>query len=339
MKIGIVDLDTSHPVKWIPILREMGHEVTGVWDAGDVHPPEYVRDFVAKLSIPVVFPSLAAMAAKVDCAIIHSSNWDAHVERARPFVEAGRAILVDKPIAGNLKDLLEFKSWADRGMRITGGSCLRFADETLRFLEQPVLERGTPHTVICGCGVDDFNYGIHAYSHLCGILGSGIVSVRHLGTSVQRHVQLNWSDGRIGMVVIGKQVASLPFYSTIITEKGVHQLSVNNARIYHALLEATLPFLSGKAALAPVPWDVLVEPELAALAAQVSWNEGNREVRIAELSTMPSCSYDGAGFASDYRKAKYRLIPSQTDTKIPGSSPLCSAQVPSAPDSIPLASS
>jgi len=32
MKIGIVDLDTSHPQNWIPIERELGHEVVGLWD-------------------------------------------------------------------------------------------------------------------------------------------------------------------------------------------------------------------------------------------------------------------------------------------------------------------
>jgi len=38
MKIGIVDLDTSHPQNWIPIERELGHEIVGLWDGGSVHP-------------------------------------------------------------------------------------------------------------------------------------------------------------------------------------------------------------------------------------------------------------------------------------------------------------
>ena len=45
MKIGIVDVDTSHPQNWIPLERELGHEVVGIWDGGAVHPPEYVRQF------------------------------------------------------------------------------------------------------------------------------------------------------------------------------------------------------------------------------------------------------------------------------------------------------
>ena len=45
MKIGIVDLDTSHPQNWIPIIRDLGHEVVCVWDGGTVHPASYVETF------------------------------------------------------------------------------------------------------------------------------------------------------------------------------------------------------------------------------------------------------------------------------------------------------
>ena len=47
MKIGVVDLDTSHPQNWIPIERDLGHEVAGIWDGGAVHPPGYVAATVA----------------------------------------------------------------------------------------------------------------------------------------------------------------------------------------------------------------------------------------------------------------------------------------------------
>ena len=40
MRIGIVDLDTSHPQNWIPLERELGHDVVGIWDGGAVHPRE-----------------------------------------------------------------------------------------------------------------------------------------------------------------------------------------------------------------------------------------------------------------------------------------------------------
>src|SRR5690242_12826646 len=122
MRIGIIDLDTSHPANWVPIERELGHEIVGVFDAGAVHLPGYSENFAAEHRIPRVFSSIAEMVNEVDCAIIHSCNWDTHVEKARPFVEAGKAVLVDKPIAGNLRDLHQLRDWAAQGARITGGS-------------------------------------------------------------------------------------------------------------------------------------------------------------------------------------------------------------------------
>jgi hypothetical protein len=304
MRIGIVDLDTSHPQNWVPIERELGHEVVGVWDGGDVHPAGYAAQFAAQHHIPRVFTSLAEMATAVDCAIIHGCNWDVHIAKARPFIEAGRAVLVDKPLAGNLRDLKQLCAWVQGGARITGSSSLRFCVETRDWLARSVAERGTPHTVLCGCAVDEFNYGIHAYAMLAGIMGAGVRSVQHLGQGVQRRVRVHWGDGRMGLLVIGSAAKWMPFYATIITECTVAQYQADAGKLYRALLEATLPYLAGEAAQPPVPFDDLLEPELCALAARRSWLEGDREVTLAELSEADE-GYDGAGFAVGYRKARY----------------------------------
>jgi predicted dehydrogenase len=40
----------------------------------------------------------------VDAVILHGAEWDRHVERATPFIEAGKPVLIDKPIVGKLRD-------------------------------------------------------------------------------------------------------------------------------------------------------------------------------------------------------------------------------------------
>src|SRR4051794_5714526 len=115
MRIGLVDLDTSHPAAWVPILRELGHEMVGVFDGGAVHPPGYAEKFAADRAIPDVFASVSDMVERVDCAILHSCDWDTHVRNARPFVNAGKAVLVDKPIAGSVRDLHQLRDWARGG--------------------------------------------------------------------------------------------------------------------------------------------------------------------------------------------------------------------------------
>lgn len=303
MKIGVVDIDTSHPQNWIPIERTLGHEVAGLWDGGSVHPPEYVRQFAADHGIPRVFESLEEMAGEVDCAIIHSCDWDTHVDKARPFVEAGKAVLIDKPMAGRLSHINQLKTWIRQGARITGGSSLRFCYETRDWLGQPESARGVPHTVVCGCGVDEFNYGIHAYAMLSGILGPGIARVRHLGAGVQRRIEVTWNKGAKGFLVIGKAETWLPFYAAIITERSITQYQADSSRLYAALLEAVLPYLAGETPTAPVGVDALFEPELCALAARRSWLHGDACVSLADLNDDDA--YDGPAFAREYRKARY----------------------------------
>ncbi|MCY3024679.1 MAG: Gfo/Idh/MocA family oxidoreductase [Planctomycetota bacterium] len=304
MRIGIVDLDTSHPQNWIPIERGLGHEVAGVFDGGSVHPAAYVKDFAVKYAIPRVYDSLEEMATEVDCAIIHGCDWDTHVDKARPFVAARKSVLVDKPLAGNLNDVRQLLQWASAGARITGGSSLRFCAETRDWLAQSLAQRGQPRTVLCGCAVDEFNYGIHAYAMLAGLMGTGAVSVRHLGGGAQRRVQIVWPDGRMGLVVTGAAAEWLPFYATIVTERTIAQFQVDSGKLYRALLEAVLPYLAGETDKPPAPMPELVEPELWALAARKSWLNGDREVLLSEL-TEADGGYDAKAFANEYRKSKY----------------------------------
>ncbi|MCC6487579.1 MAG: Gfo/Idh/MocA family oxidoreductase [Candidatus Hydrogenedentes bacterium] len=304
MKIGVVDLDTSHPQNWIPIERELGHEVAGLWDGGSVHPAGYAEKFAAEHKVPKVYESLEAMAREVDCAIIHACNWDTHVEKARPFVEAGKSVLLDKPVAGNMRDIAQIKQWVRDGARISGGSSLRFCYETRDWLAKPVEERGVPHTVLCGCGVDEFNYGIHAYAMLSGILGPGIRTVRHFGKGVQRRIEVTWEDGTAGFLVIGKMDGWIPFHADIITNKGVAQYTADSAKLYRALLERVLPYLAGETDTPPVGIDALLEPELCALAARVSWSNGGKAVALDELGPDTE-GYDGAAFALEYQQMRY----------------------------------
>ena len=304
MKIGIVDLDTSHPQNWIPIERELGDEVVGVWDGGSVHPAFYVRDFAKRHGIPVVYDSLARMAPEVDCAVIHGCDWDTHVSKARPFVERGKAVLIDKPLAGNLADLRQLEHWARAGARLAGGSALRFCGEVTRFLARPIDERGTVHTALAGCAVDEFNYGIHAYAMLCGILGPGAESVRHLGGEGQRRILVQWPDGRMGFVLIGAARQWLPFYATVVTDTQVVQVTADVDALYRALLTSVRPYLAGECATPPVPVETWDEPERLALAARRSWQEGDRVVRLDELREADG-GYDGAAFATGYRRSKY----------------------------------
>ena len=307
-KLGLVGLCTSHPGSWVPIIRQMSEErvvdveVTAAWDSGETRPEGYAEEFCEEHGIPNPVGSLRDMLELVDGVIVHTTNWDRHVEQARPFVEAGKAVLIDKPIVGNMRDAGQLLDWAKMGKRITGGSSLRFAPEITEFLALPVEERGEVHTAFAGCGVDEFNYGIHAYALLSGLLGPGIRSVQYLGASRQKLLRLNWEDGRIGILCIG-QAVWMPMYVTAVTPKTVAHVTAGGGQVYRALLEACLPYLMGQTDTPPCETAELLEPEIAALAARASWMNGGREVFLTDVR-QDDPGYDGNRFAVEYRRAR-----------------------------------
>ena len=307
-KLGLVGLCTSHPENWVPVIRDMTDnkivevEIVAAWDSGETRPAGFATEFCKKFNIPHAVEKYADMLGTVDGIILHTTNWDRHIEQARPFVEAGKSVLVDKPIAGNMKDANIFLDWMKQGRRVTGGSSLRFNKEVGEFLAIPVAERGTVHTAYAAIGVDDFNYGIHAYSIVSSLMGPGIQSVQYLGSSNQKQLMMQWSDGRIVLMTVGK-TAWLPFNITVVTDKNVRQITVDNTQIYRSLLMAVLPYLTGKTDKAPLGINEILEPELAAMAARVSWLNNGQKVFLTDLRSDDP-GYDGTQFALEYRRAR-----------------------------------
>ena len=302
--IGLVDLDTSHPQAWLPVLRGLGYSVTGVFDGETVYPSGHARAFADRNGIPLVFETVDEMAAHpdVNVAIIHSCDWDLHVARAAPFIARGKAVLIDKPIAGRLADLQQFGAWIAAGARIAGGSSLRYAPEVRAFRER-THSMGQPREVLVGCGVDEFNYGIHAYSMVAGMLGPGIEAARHAGVQAGLHrVELRWRDGGHAMLWIGG-VTWLPFYATVVHAQSVEHFEASVDTLYAALLERVMPYLSGREDMPPTPFDDLIEPERAALAAQASFERDGAWVCLDD-GVLERAQYDGAAFGRSYRAAK-----------------------------------
>lgn len=311
MNLGLIDLDTSHPANWVPILRNLGHEVVGVYDHGDIHSEGYAATFTQTHGIAHVFEDIEALADSVDAAIIHSCDWDTHLGRAQPLLSRGKPVLIDKPLAGNMADLDRLIELEQQGLRITGGSSLRFCQEVRAFWALPADERGEVETAFVACGVDEYNYGIHAYAMLLGLMGTGAapVSVQHLGSGRQRRVRVDWADGRAGFIVVGPMSKWLPFAATVVTDQQIAQITADTTTLYRSLLEVAMPYLASQTDEPPLPMAELVLPERCAIAARTSWMQGDRVVRLDEPAENYA-SYDGNAFAQEYRQqqlAKQKL--------------------------------
>ncbi len=307
-KIGLVGLCTSHPECWVPIMRDMTKEglvdveIVAAWDSGETRPENFAAEFCRTWNIPHAVGTPAEMIPLVDGVIVHTTNWDRHLEQARPFVEAGKSVYIDKPEAGNTEELAQIADWIKSGYRVTGGSVMRFCREIRDLLAMPESERGKICTAYTSIGVDDYNYGIHGYAELCAALGPGVISAQFVGESNQKQILLQWRDGKCGILTVGNTVW-LPFHVSVTTTRKVFQVSIDNTKIYRSMLEAVLPYFTGKTDCPPLAPDTLLEPEYAALAARTSWMNGGRRVFLADLP-LSRDGYDGTAFARSYRRAR-----------------------------------
>ncbi len=307
-KLGLVGLCTSHPDSWVPVIKSMTEEkqvdveVVAAWDSGETRPEGFAKEFCEKHGIPKALDNFEDMIDMVDGVIVHTTNWDKHIEQAAPFVNADKAVLIDKPFAGNLKDINQILDWGKQGKKVTGGSSLRFTKEVNEFLAKPVDERGEVHTGYTSIGVDDFNYGIHGYAMASCLMGAGVRSVQYIGSSKQKNIKITWDNGNIVLMTFGK-AAWLPFNLTVVTDKNVEYIQADTALIYRSLLEAELPYLTGKEENPPLSLEVLVEPELTAIAARQSWLNNGQEIFLTDLR-QDDCGYDGDQFALEYRRAR-----------------------------------
>src|SRR6202008_556397 len=67
----------------------------------------------------------------VDAVIIPTDKGEEHLERARPFIEAGVPVFIDKPLAIRTDHLDQFVAWKREGKLICSTSAMRYAQEFL----------------------------------------------------------------------------------------------------------------------------------------------------------------------------------------------------------------
>ena len=306
-KIGLVGLCTSHPECWVPVMRDLTNEglvdieVVAAWDSGETRPEGFAKTFAKDFNIPYTPETLEEMLPLVDGVIVHTTNWDKHLEQARIFVEAGKAVYLDKPVAGNLEEINQILDWIKQGKRVTGGSVLRFCREVIACRDEVAAMGETIYTGYSCIGVDDYNYGIHGYATLIAAMGPEVLSVQYIGSSNQKQILIKFSNGRVGILTVGK-TKWLPFNLTATTGSKVHQVAVDNMQLYRAMLEKVMPYFTGKTDEVPLEAASLVMPELTALAAKQSWLNNGAEVFITDIAK--EISYDGGQFAREYRRAR-----------------------------------
>ena len=154
-------------------VRIPGARVTHLWTDDPADAPKVA----AASLIEHVVSKPEDVIGKVDAVIISTDDGDDHVRRARPFIEAGLPVFVDKPMATNVADLDQFLRWHFEGKTILSTSGMRYAPE-MREAAAHREQLGELRWITSFTCKTWERYGIHALEALCPVTGPGFISAQ-----------------------------------------------------------------------------------------------------------------------------------------------------------------
>ena len=154
-------------------IRILGARVTHVW----TDDPQDAPRVAAASRIEHVVARPEEVIGQVDAVILGTDDGHEHVRRARPFIEAGLPVFVDKPLAINVPDLNQFIRWHNAGKVFLSSSNMRYAPEIRQILRQKAQLGEVRWITLCTSKTWE-RYAIHALEALWPLLGAGFLGVR-----------------------------------------------------------------------------------------------------------------------------------------------------------------
>jgi predicted dehydrogenase len=218
---------------------------------------------------------------RVDAVIVATDIGGEHVERCRPFVEAGVPVFVDKPMADSLEDLRVFKRWADGGAAILSSSSARYCKEYIPY-QISTRELGPLRFASATMAKSWERYGIHALEGLYTIVGPGFVAARNTGSAGRNIVHLEHSCGAdVVLAVADDMFGGFGAIQLVGVESSAYVKAGDTFYSFKAQLRAFVDYLrSGKR---PYPFEHTAELTKIVIAGIWSRAEGGRRIELSEL--------------------------------------------------------
>jgi predicted dehydrogenase len=258
-------------------IRIPGARVTHVWTDDPVEAPQ----IAASARIPHVLARPEEAIGHIDGAIIATDDGNDHVERARPFIEAGIPVFIDKPLAINLPDLRQFVTWHEEGKTILSSSGLRYSPE-VQNLHHDRASFGDLRW-ITGTMVKSWErYGVHALEPIFTLTGPGAQSVTMTGSGGNEVATISHRNGLLASIAI---LPNAPGGSGIVHAYATAaNRSVKMADTYTAFRGQMLAFVETvRSGRHPYPFAETIEIMLILIAGLRSREAGGRPIHLDEL--------------------------------------------------------
>ena len=253
-------------------------QVTHIW----TDDPSDARQVAKASLIPHVVEQAEDVIGQVDAVVVATDKGHEHVERCRPFVEAGLPIFVDKPLVDNEADLKIFSQWVAAGVPILSSSCMRYCKEYLPY-RVSTHDLGQIKYASITTPKTWERYGIHALEGIYPILGPGFLSARNSGTIDHNIVHFKHRNGADVIVVATQDMyGGFGVLQLCGTAGHAHAAMSDTFYAFKTQLESFIQYL--RTGVQPFPFQETVELMKMVIAGIKSREAGGREVMLSEIS-------------------------------------------------------
>ena len=293
-RIGMIGLDTSHVIAFTKLINDpaknYGCRVVAGYPGGSPDIPSsadrvqgYTRQLQDEFGVEIV-DSIEELCRKVDGVLLESVDGRPHLEQVKPVIAAKKPVFIDKPMAGNLADVIEiFRLAKENNVPCWSSSSLRFCPGIIGMRSSDKIGEVLGCDAFSPCSLEEHHpdlywYGVHGVEILFTIMGSGCESVRRIQNKDYEFVVGLWKDGRIG-TYRGLRKGKRDYGALVYGTKGIAP-SGRYAGYDHLVDEIIKFFKSGKV---PVPAEETIEIFAFMSAADESKAQGGAEVSIAAV--------------------------------------------------------
>lgn len=296
LRIGMIGLDTSHVIAFTKLLNDPkakdhvpGAKVVAAFKGGspDVESSAsrvegYTKQLRDEFGVKI-FDSIPDMCKDIDAVLLESVDGRPHLEQARPVIEAGRPLFIDKPLAGSLRDAIAIYRLAkEKKVPVFSSSSYRFYDSLVEVQKAKIgeirncISYGPSH--LEPHHPDFFWYGVHPTEALFTIMGQGCESVVRTTSADTDVVTGTWKGGKIG-TLIGLRTGSTPHKVIVFGSKGVAEQKGSGT--YAPLVREIIRFF--ETGVAPVKPEETIELFAFMEAADESKRQGGKPVKIVDV--------------------------------------------------------
>ena len=168
-----------------------GTRITHVW-ADD---PQRAEHLSRSSLIPHVVEKPQDVIGQVDAVLIPTDKGHEHLERARPFIEAGLPLFIDKPLTDRQDHMAQFVRWHDEGKAFISSSCLRYSED-FEACRARMHEVGDLRVITAAICKSWDAYGIHVAEGVYPFLEpGGWLSATNTGTKASNIVHARHASG------------------------------------------------------------------------------------------------------------------------------------------------